>query len=357
MSVVGSSSSVQGPPRGRLPSARSRRPVVGDRRGHQDQVGAGGPGQGLALELGGGLDLDDLAGGGPDTGVGQERRDPGAAGGGLVGQRRAHAPRGAVAEEADAVERLARPAGGDQDAAAGQRPIAPAAVEHRPDGGVDLGRLAHPPHPPLALGELALGRADDGRAAAAQGLDVLPGRRVVPHADVHRRGHDERAGGGQGALGEDVVGEPEREPGQRVGAARGDAHDGRLAGGVEVRVAAVRLGGVGERGPAGQAREEVGADEALGVGGEDGLDVEPVPEQQPGELGRAVGGDARRDAEQDEATLGHGRQRRARAGRRAVSGGLRLQPARDGQRSRGPLYGLSSHWILPCEISSRAIVR
>src|ERR671931_164787 len=96
-------------------------PVVRDGGGHQDEVRVGA-GQGLASHVLGGRGLDDLyVGGRGDREVRREQRHLAAAAARLARERDAHPARRAVAEEAHRVERLARPARGDQDAAAGER--------------------------------------------------------------------------------------------------------------------------------------------------------------------------------------------------------------------------------------------
>ena len=115
-----------------LAGVRVRGPVVGDGGRHQQHVAcveARGAGVG---ELGGGPHVDVLdSRRARDRDVGGDDRDLGAAPLGLLGEREAHPPGGAVADEAHGVDRLARPARGDQhvrtvefapDAAARSRP-------------------------------------------------------------------------------------------------------------------------------------------------------------------------------------------------------------------------------------------
>ena len=115
-------------------------------------------------------------------------------------------------------------------------------------------RPSGPPH--LALGRVALVRADQLDAARAERLDVGARRRVRPHARVHR-GRDEHGPAvRERRLGEQVVGEPVRELGQRV---RRAGRDDQQVGARQVRVEVVR------RRPARERGERLGADEPLGA--------------------------------------------------------------------------------------------
>ena len=194
MSVVGSSSTVQ-PLRVLRPLASRalRRAVVGDGGGHDDDVGAAPRVERLALEVRGGRRLDDL-----DAGRRPGRRGSRASSvtsaprrARLRGERDAHAARRAVADEAHGVERLARAAGGDEDALARQR--ARGRREQLLARGEDLLRLGHPAHAELALGSLALVGADSSTPRARSSSAFACVGRVRPHARVHRR-RDERAG-------------------------------------------------------------------------------------------------------------------------------------------------------------------
>src|SRR5438874_9152875 len=130
--------------------------VVGDGRGHDDDVGLGGAGERLALELGGGGRLDEIdAGRRRHRQVGREERHLGAAPARLSGERDAHPPRRAVADEADRVERLAGAARRDEDALPAEWARS---HEQSTSGAKDLVRLRHPPHPELPLRRLALVR-------------------------------------------------------------------------------------------------------------------------------------------------------------------------------------------------------
>ena len=91
-------------------------------------------------------------------------------------------------------------------------------------------------------------------------------------------------------LGEDVVGEPVRELGQRVRRAR---RDDEQVGAREMEIDVV------PRRPPGERPERLGRDEALGAGRDERHDVVAVLDEQPAQLARLVGGDATGHAEQD----------------------------------------------------------
>jgi hypothetical protein len=102
-----------------LPLDPRRRPVVGDCSRHHNYVGGRREVPRLALDVRGGRRRDDLdALGRFDGEVRGQQRHPGAAAPRLGGERDAHATGRAVAEEANGVERLSRPAGADEDVAA-----------------------------------------------------------------------------------------------------------------------------------------------------------------------------------------------------------------------------------------------
>ena len=158
----------------------------------------------------------------------------------------------------------------------------------------DLGRLGHPAHAPLALGRLALVGPDELDAAREQRLGVRAGRRVRPHARVHRRRDEHRAAVGERRLGEEVVGEAVRELRERV---RGARRDDEQVGARQVEVEVLRRRAPRER------REGLGADEALGARRDERDHLVPVLHEQARELARLVGGDPAGDAEEDPAHL------------------------------------------------------
>jgi hypothetical protein len=181
------------------------RPVVRDGRGHEQHVGAFELHVARRGELARGLDVHAAhAGRRVQRDVGGHERDLGAAPRGLGGERHAHAPGRAVADEAHGVDRLARPARGHEHPQAGE---VAAAGERRLDRGQQLRRLRQPADSPLAdRGERARARLEHPRAPRAQAREVLLRRRVLVHGRVHRRGDHQRPPAGERGGGEQVVG-------------------------------------------------------------------------------------------------------------------------------------------------------
>ena len=99
------------------------------------------------------------------------------------------------------------------------------------------------------------------RAAAAQRGDVGQGGRVLPHLGVHRRREHHRAAGGEQGVGEQVVGQAVRGPGQQVGGGRGDDDQVGLLAEPDVRHLVDVGPDVGGDRLAGQRRPGGGADE------------------------------------------------------------------------------------------------
>ena len=91
-------------------------------------------------------------------------------------------------------------------------------------------------------------------------------------------------------LGEDVVGEPVRELGQRV---RRAGRDNEQVGACQVEIDVV------SGRPARERAERLGGDEALGARRHEGYDLVPLLHQQPAQLACLVGGDAAGHAEKD----------------------------------------------------------
>src|SRR4029079_7521332 len=83
-------------------------------------------------------------------------------------------------------------------------------------------RLDHATWAMLALGKLTLCRPEKLHPALGESGRVRLGSGVLPHADVHPGGSEERPAERKPELGEDVVGEPVRELGKRVRRERRD---------------------------------------------------------------------------------------------------------------------------------------
>jgi len=154
---------------------------------------------------------------------------------------------------------------------------------------------------------------DDLGAALAQRPQVRPGRRVLVHAIVHRRGDHERAAGGERAAAQQVVRQPGGELGDRVRRRRRDhvhlgvAHQLQMA---ERLMAGQGLPGerpargvvlelADEHGRSGQRLKRRRPDKAPARRGLHDPDGVPGPRRQAHELERLVCGDAAAHAEQD----------------------------------------------------------
>ena len=109
------------------------------------------------------------------------------------------------------IDRLMRRPGGDQDMLAGQRPgfscfHCDGGAKHGLDPLIDIRRLGQPPGPKFAAGHRAFVGLQHGDAVGLQLLDVPLRRGMLPHADVHRRGDDNRLVGRQQQGRREIVG-------------------------------------------------------------------------------------------------------------------------------------------------------
>ena len=290
---------------------------VGGGGGHQEDLGARELGAGRLGELLGRLDVDAVdAGGLGEADVGGDQGHVCAAAGGGRGEGDAHAAAGAVAEEADGVDRLAGAARGDEDAEA--VPGALAGGQLGFDAGQEAGRVGQAALAVLAArGEGALVGVDHGHAALAQGRQVGLGGGVGVHAVVHRRGDQARRRAGEERGGDHRVGLAGGELGDRVGRGRGDEVGVAVGGQLEVADRVVRGSGIAGEGAAHRVALELGeqhrgADDALEGGGADEAgralghqhaNAMAGSRRQAREFKRLVGGDPSAYAEQDS---GHG---------------------------------------------------
>ena len=201
-----------------------------------------------------------------------------------------HPARRAVPDEADAVERLARPSRGDEHRASRERAIRDGRFEQALDSSGDLDGLRHAPRADEPLGQLAVVGPDDLRAALDEEREIRLRRRVLPHRGVHRRREQQRPAVRERGLGEEVVGQPVGEPRHRV---RRQRRDDEQVGIDEVRI---RVGGLGL--PRERA-EGLGGDETLGAARRHRRDVVAGPDEQAHELAGLVGRDAAGHPDED----------------------------------------------------------
>ena len=256
-----------------------------------------------------------------------DENDLGAAAVRGFGQRVAHLAAGAVAEEADGVESLARAAGGDEHDFAGQIVAAAKSAEDRAGDGLGLGHAARAHH---AAGQLARSRLDDAHAALAEDFEVGLRGRMLPHVHVHGGGDQDRRRRGQVEGGEEVVGNAVGELGQDVG--RGGGDDQRVG---PLRLAdvldAVLFGGgfvgavpgarvvpqAGDDLVAGERGEGERLDESRGRPGHDHMDLKSLALQGAHQFRRFIRGNSAGDAHGDShgsivAGFGWGRRGRRR---------------------------------------------
>ena len=288
MSVVGASSRchdcvVLRP----LPVGRRGCAVVGDGGGHHDHVRVSA-GHRLTLEVAGRRRRDDVhAGRRARADIRCEKRHVSASPPCFVREGDPHASRRAIADVSDRVDRLACAARRDDHVPACERRRLPEQGRRTID---DLRRLGHPADAHLTLRQLAGGGPDDLDPTSAQQRLVRLGRRMVPHARVHRRRDEHRAVVGQDGLGEHVVGEAVREARHRVGRQR---RDDDQVGALKV---GIRAGGLfAPR----ESMERLGRDESLGPARRQREDVMPRTDEQPDDLACLVGSDAAGDPEDD----------------------------------------------------------
>ena len=284
-----------------LALARARRREVGDRGGHDEDVGAGrGAEDRLAHRLGGRRVDDGDAARRGDAHRAGDQRDRCAPVARRLGDCGAHLSGRPVADEPHRVERLARAAGADDDVEALEVSGADEEALDRLD---DRRRLRQTADAGQPRGELADLRLDDEVAEVAERGDVALGRRMRPHPGVHRRRHDHRRAAGAGDGGQRVAHQAGGQLADEVRGRRGE-HDGigRL-GQLDVRdlLVAVELHDVVEDRPMGEGLEGQRPDESRRRGGHRDVDHRAALAEHPDEGDRLVGGDAARDADDDAA--------------------------------------------------------
>ena len=240
-----------------------------------------------------------------DAGRGRQRhrpRDqdrPGAPPRGLGGEGEPHLAARPVAEEADGIDRLEGGAGADQHGPAGERPEAGGGLDRLDD----LLRLGHPPHADLARGERPLDGTGEADAAPAPASPRAAASPPVSHIAECMAGADhQRAGEGERGGGQEVVAEPEGQPGQDVGGGRRHAQHLRPGRGGDVRL----LARAGRRqvlllvdAVAGEHLQRQRRHERDGAAGQSAAHLVTARAQAAHQLGRLVGRDAAADAEQD----------------------------------------------------------
>ena len=278
--------------------------IVGDGSGLDDERGLVHAFEDGRAHLLGGDDLDDFA----MRGRMQRRRpadedDARAAAVCGLGKRVAHFAAGAVADEADGVERLAGAAGGDENDFTCQVVAAAHGAENDVGNGF---RLRHAAGAHRAAGEQAGAGLNDAHTALTQGFKIGLGGGVIPHVGVHGRSHEDRNRGGQIERGEKIVGNAVREFGEDVGGCGRDYESVgplRLA---DVLDGAFVVGGRASRGVvpasgidlmAGERGEGERLHKVRGRLGHDYVHLDRLLLQCPHQLRRLVGGNATGNAD------------------------------------------------------------
>ena len=201
------------------------------------------------------------------------------------------------------------------------------------EGVGDLVRLGQASGAELGLGHRPLVGADHRHAVGLQGGEVPLRRRMQPHPHVHRRGDQDRQGGGEQHRRGEVRRVAGRHPRHQVGGGRRH-HDG-VGVARELDMADIRLALPVEQigmGPLpGERGRRQRRDEFLGGFGQQRAHLRPALAQAPDQVERLVGGDAAADDEQD-AAAGEGLRGRRGHGRRTGICGRRVK---SGEERRG----------------------
>ncbi len=178
-------------------------------------------------------------------------------------RRRSRSPacrRRPVGDHADGVDRLAGSAGGDDHADPGEVVRA----EHASTAATIRSGRREAAGTDVAAGQPAGVGVDDVRRRAAQRVEVLLDRRVLPHLGVHRRADHDRRPRRSSAL---VSRSVDRPAGMRADQPSGGRHDEDQVGGLAepgVRDRRVLVPEAGLHRLAGQGGQGGAADEALG---------------------------------------------------------------------------------------------
>ncbi len=210
-----------------------------------------------------------------------------------------------VADEAHRIDRLESRAAGDQRAAAGERR---GAAEIGFDGGHDIEHLGEASVAGLAAGEIAGTRPDEAHAAAAQDVQIVARRGMVPHAHVHRRRDQDRLVGRQQRGGGEIVGDALGHARQDIGGGGRDDDEVGLARQADMPHLAL----VGQRKQiaidlvARQRGERQRRDELGARGGQDAAHGRAPLAQTPDQIEAFVSRDAARHDEQNAFTRNHG---------------------------------------------------
>ena len=164
---------------------------------------------------------------------------------------------------ANGVDRLDRRAGRHEQGPPLQRAPAGKIVRHRTR---DRGGLLHPSFARKAAGQFSRSRFDDPASVALEAVEVIAGRRMSVHIEVHRRGDEHGTTRRQISGQQQVVGHAGSHLRNRIGRSRSD--DQRVGPLAErdmaVPLSALRIEKLDENRVAAQRRERQRRDELLG---------------------------------------------------------------------------------------------
>ena len=273
------------------------RTEVGDGGGHDDDGGVAALLLDRRLQLGGSFHAAHAGANWWRTVDGADEHDVGPACRRLSGDRVALLARAAVGDDPHGVDRLARPAGGDDEPHPGE--IGARRIEEARRCRHDLDRIGQPSSPGIAPSQAADGGPFDVDAAATQRGDVLGDCRVLPHLGVHGRADEHRRPRGEQRGHQQVVRQAGGVGGDHPG--RGGSDDDEVRGLPEPRVRD-RISGVPELGLhrlAGERTQRRTTEEVFGAPRHDGHDVRSGIDQTATHLDRLVGGDAPGDPKDD----------------------------------------------------------
>ena len=168
------------------------------------------------------------------------------------------------------------------------------------DRSKDCFGFSHPARSELTAGHSPLIGSDEGDAVSCERRQISLRSRVIPHAHIHRRGHENRLVGGQQDRSGQVIRQAVCAPGDQIGCGRGDDH--QVGGPRELNVTHFCFVGqgkeVGVNLVLGQGGERQWGDELRSGAGQNRPHGHAGAPQQSGQFQTLVGGDTAPDDEQ-----------------------------------------------------------
>ena len=236
------------------------------------------------------------------------QRHLGAGIGGRAGDGVALPAGGAIGDVAHRIDWFMGRPGSDDDAPALQRLDPLVAAQQLLDCSDDFQRLGHAAEAVLAaLGHRARVRPHAGDAVGGQQREIAPGRRVLPHARVHRRGDQHRPVGREQNRGSEIVAMAARHLGQQVGGCRRHHDEIRFARQPDVAdiKLALRIEQVGKNATTAERPGRQRRDELLRRRGQDAAHRRPALAQPADEVKALIGRDATGNDQKNAPSLEH----------------------------------------------------